>query len=59
MKKILTCLLAGLMAFGCIAFSACNFGNEVSLVYPETGYADAESDSWKQIDPDDEDVEIT
>lgn len=60
MKKILSCLAAGVLFVSCLSFFGCNImGNEVKLEYPEEGYADADTDSWKQIDPDDEDVEIT
>lgn len=59
MKKIVANVLAGALAIGLLApFSACGMGNAVKLTYPKTGYADADSDSWLQVDPDDEDVTI-
>ncbi len=60
MKKILSFFFVLLIAFSC---AACGGGgnqppSKDETVYPDRGYANADSDSWLQIEEGDEDVEI-
>lgn len=59
LKSVILIILATALAFCCVG---CNIDALVDideLDYGDYERADAESDSWLQIDPDDEDVEIT
>lgn len=56
MKKLLCMFLC----LACVAtcFIGCNRDKKKGLVYPDEGYANAESDSWEQLDPNAETIEI-
>ena len=48
------------LCLACVAtcFIGCNKDKKKGLVYPDEGYANAESDSWEQLDPNAETIEI-
>ena len=48
------------LCLACVAtcFIGCNRDKKKGLVYPDEGYANAESDSWEQLDPNAETIEI-
>lgn len=56
MKKIICALLSVFFIATC--FTGCKKDKQTGLVYPDEGYANAESDSWEQLDPDAEEIEI-
>lgn len=56
MKKIICALLSVFFIATC--FTGCKKDKQTGLVYPDEGYANAESDSWEQLDPNAEEIEI-
>lgn len=56
MKKIICALLSVFFIATC--FTGCKKDKQTGLVYPDEGYANAESDNWEQLDPDTEEIEI-
>ena len=56
MKKLFSLLLCVVLAS--TAFVGCKRNNKKGLVYPDEGYANADSNSWEQLDPNAEEIEI-
>ena len=56
MKKLFSLLLCVVLAS--TAFIGCKGNKKKGLVYPDEGYANADSNSWEQLDPNAEEIEI-